>query len=299
VADLVSVVWDGLDLMPGEDESGFLAIVTNVEGWYGSPPIDGHDLERALTDGALWGPKIIHARAVTITGTGYGTREGCVQFSREIEQRAWSRVPETLAIGDWTHQVGGDLLVLTADVRAGTDQLTHAWHGPIRFDYQVVLLAADPRLYGQDWRSETLTVLPPGGTGRRYWEHPGSPPSGQVGREYPWQYGAGVLPNSAQLVNDGNEAAPVEILYTGDLSETRLQPQGYEGLIRVAPLLAGEQILIDSSSLAAIARGGATRANYVLPGSVPLLIPPRSSVRWSLYGTGYGSVQLRWRDTYA
>jgi hypothetical protein len=106
-----------------------------------------------------------------------------------------------------------------------------------------------------------------------------------------------VLPNTARLVNPGPVPAPVWATYTGDLSESRLTDGRRQ--IRLAPLATGQQILVATESLHAPAPGGATRAAYVLAGSDPLMVPPRSVATWRLYGLGSGSIILRWRGAWA
>ena len=43
---------------------------------------------------------------------------------------------------------------------------------------------------------------------------------------------------------------------------------------------------MNSETLATTAPGGANRASYLLPGTVPMTIPPSSELPWYLYGTG-------------
>ena len=41
---LVPVIWDGLSLNDGDRADGLCTVVSDVDGWYGSPPLDGNDL---------------------------------------------------------------------------------------------------------------------------------------------------------------------------------------------------------------------------------------------------------------
>ena len=61
---------------------------------------------------------------------------------------------------------------------------------------------------------------------------------------------------------------------------------------------AGVTILVSTATLTAEAPGGLSRASYILPGSRPMLLPPASSGRWYLRGTGRGSVSLGWRSAW-
>jgi len=274
---LVPVIWDGLDLNEGYRDDGMLVIVTNVEGWYGTPVLDGHDLDLALTDGALAGVKTIHERLVTITGIANGPRLGCLLLSRQLAGMAADRLPVPLVVGE-------DGRALTAAVRAGTEQMTHEWTGPVLFTYQVTLTAHDPRLYSDGWEIAELTLGGSAATGRTY------------PRTYSWQYGAPTIDNSARLDNPGNVPAPVWAVYTGPLSATTLTDG--RNTIRIAALVAGQVLTVATESLVAVAPGGATRASYVLAGSSAMTVPANSIGTWSLYGSGTGYVELQWRAAY-
>jgi hypothetical protein len=274
---LVPVVFNGINLNEGVRDDGLTVAVTNLEGWFGTPPLNGADLERALADGAVWGPKTIGGRVLNIEGAVSGPRDLCLMFSRQLAALASLKVPVTLAIGE-------NGTVLTADVRAGTDQMTHEWAGPVLFRYTMPATAADPRLYEDGWRSAILTTGAGIQTGRVY------------RRTYPWTYGRADIPNSARIVNPGNADAPVYAIYTGPLGESRLT--NGVATIRVAPLTDGQQIAVATETLAATAPGGFTRANYIMAGSSPMIAPAYSAEVWRLYATGAGSVELRWKGAY-
>jgi hypothetical protein len=186
-------------------------------------------------------------------------------------------VPVTLVIGEDGH-------ALSAYVRADDEAMSHAWHGPVWFEWEVTLTAGDPRLYEEGWHTQLLTL---GGTAESGRTYP---------RSYAWQYGAPVLGNSARLENPGTAEAPAWAIYTGPLTETRLTDG--TNTIRLAPLGVGQQVTVATESLMAVAPGGATRASYILGGSAPLTVPPGSVGMWSLYGSGTGTVELQWRAAW-
>jgi hypothetical protein len=272
------VRWNGLDLNPGYRDDGLLVIVTNVTGWYGTPVLNGNDLERIIADGAVWGPKVIGPRLVTVEGAVTGPRDLCLLLSRDIAALASAKGLTSLVIGE-------DGATLAADVRAGTEQMTHEWSGPVLFRYSVVLTAADARLYEESWNTAVVTTGAGIDTGRTY------------PRLYRWAYGAADLPNSATLANPGNTFAPVWAVYSGPLSATRLTDG--DTSINVAAIADGQQIMVNCETLAATAAGGFGRASYVLAGSQPMTLAPRSSETWRLYGTGTGQVVLTWRGAFA
>ena len=275
--ELTPVVWDGLWLNTGDQTNGLCAVVTNLEGWLDSPPLDGNDVARVISDGSAWGPKVLRQRTVILSGAVTGPREELGRFRDQLAVRAAAREPVLFAVGDWDLQ-----RVLTADVRAGSEQFRVQWLGSAGFRYQVALTAADPALSQGTWQTVELTNITEA-TGRDY------------PRTHPWRYAA-AIPNSALLRNTGNHPAPVYAAYTGDLSESLLT-DGIGG-IRLATIETGVQILVATANLTAEAPGGYSRASMILPGSRPMTIAGASSVRWTLRAGGRGSVVLAWRSTW-
>jgi hypothetical protein len=168
--------------------------------------------------------------------------------------------------------------------------MAHAWTGPLMFRYQVTLTAADPRLYSTagtagGWNFAELHLGEGHDTGRVY------------PRFYPeWRYGSEDTPSRVVLTNRGTVPAPVWMTYRGDFTTSRVTDGPHSIYLR--PLLATEEILVNSETLVATAPGGATRASMIMPGSEPLTIPPLGSVAWRLYSQGHGRVELRWRDAW-
>ena len=278
---LIPVIWDGLWLNVGDRDDGLCVVVTGVEGWLDSPPFNGNDVSRVISDGSAWGPKVLNSRTIVIHGAAAGPRALLGQFRDELTARAASREPAELLIGDYDLQ-----RVLTADVRAGTDAYRHTALGRGGFRYQVTVTAADPLLYAAQWQTAILTNLGDELSGREY------------PREYGWAYGLPSLPNSALLANAGNHETPVYAVYRGYLSQSTLTATR-NGIIRLAQLEDQMEILVNSGTLTAEAAAGMSRASYILPGSRPMLIPARTAQRWSLRAVGQGSVSLAWRSAWA
>jgi hypothetical protein len=281
-AGLIGVNWDGLDLDTGDQPGGLCLVVENVDGWTDSSPVDGHDAERSVADGSAWGPKTLGARTVTMTGVGIGPRDLLGGFRDALARRAGNRQPAALTITDGL----GDARALTASVRADTDALSVKWLSKTAFRYQAVLTAADPLLYENRWQQAVLTPGGPGDSGRDYQ------------RLYAWRYASSDTPSSVQLPNSGNAPAPVWALYEGDLLAPVLRDSQGDA-ISLADVGAGMALVVATDDLSAWAAGGASRAWYVLPGSVPLLVPPQASARWSLYSQGSGRVTLAWRSAWS
>jgi hypothetical protein len=285
---LVPVAWRGLDLNPGHVDEAFTAIVERVEGWYGTPPLNGNDTERAMSDGGAWGLKVIGPREVTITGACIGPRRQVADWRDQVAELAAERVPAELAITDpWLG------VTLTAMVRAGTGDMSHVFiGGPRGFRYQLTVTAADPLLYDAAWQTARLTTASAAETGRLYDRLYTArlPEDGWVyGRPYPSM-------SSAYLTNAGNAPAPVLAQYEGHLTASRLS-DGRRWIL-FAELDDQVRALVPTASLEAQAPGGGLRTAWVLAGSRPLLIPPRSVVRWDLYAQGAGSITLAWRSAW-
>jgi hypothetical protein len=278
---LISVYWDGLALNTGDDPAtGLCSVIENVDGWLDSPPLNGHDAELVLADGAGWGVKTLGPRTITLSGAAVGPRDQLGRLRDQLAVRAAGKQPADLTITD----AGALDRALTASVR-GTDQFKLTWLSRYAYRWQATMLAADPALYDAEWQQAVLSNGSGGTTGRPY------------KRIYTWQYAASYLPNSQLLVNDGNWPSPVFALYQGDLAQSQLSDdQG--GVINLAAITAGQQILVYTATLAAVTSGGLSRASYVLAGSVPMVLAAESTARWHLYGAGLGSVTLAWRSAW-
>lgn len=278
---LIPVVWDGLALSADTDPaSGLLMVVEDVAGWYDSPPLGGADIALVLADGSAYGPKTLGARVVVVQGAVVADQGDdpatLITMRHQLAAKAAARTPVVLAIDDQ----GGR--TLTATVRADSDAFKWTDVAPCAFRYQVTLTAADPRLYDASVQSVTLSNAA-GGSG---WTYP---------RHYPRTYGASA-PNTAQLGNAGNAAAPVVALYTGDLASGSRLTDGTKTIF-LAALALGEQVYVQTDRLVAYAPGGASRQSYILPGSAPLSLPP-GGASWSLLGAGGGNVQLSWQAAW-
>ncbi len=278
---LIGIVWDGLPLNPGDQPNGLLAIVENVEGWCDGPAADGHDTALAVADGSAWGPKTLNARTIVISGAAAGPRPLLAGLRDQLAMRAANRQPADLSITN----ANGDGRTLTASTRADADALSVTWLGPTAYRYQATLTAADPLLYEDAWQQAVLYPGGPSGSGREYQ------------RLYAWSYQGIDTPNSVMVTNGGNAPAPVWALFEGDLTAPELRDQA-GNTITLADVGAGMRLVVETDNLSAWTEGGATRAYYVQPGSVPLLIPPQSSVRWYLYSAGSGQVTLAWRSAW-
>jgi len=280
---LIPVQWAGTNWNQGDMGNGAATYITDVNGWDDTPALDGNDLALALTDGVLPGAKTISQREVTLSGTVAGARVPVLALARQLAQLASSRVAAALVIGV-INETGSTYTALTAQVRADTNALSIAWLSRYGFTWQVTLTAPDPLLYSSVINAVTLTA-PAAATGRVY------------AKSYGWQYPSQSVSNEAQLPNQGTAAAPVIATYTGPLTT----PQLSDGVnsITLKTLAAGEIVTVNTLTLVATAPGGATRASYVQPGSVPMTIPGLSAPSWSLYTTGTGSVKLTWQSAWS
>jgi hypothetical protein len=278
---LLPIHWDGLPLNTGDQPGGLCLVVENIEGWLDSPPLDGHDAQRSIADGAAWGPKTLGPREITLTGIAAGPRDQLIRLRNQLGSRAAAREPAELAVYD-----RGSGRVLVCDVRAGSERLRVTTVGLGAFRYQVVLTAADPVLYDAQWHIEVLVNFnEDSATGRDY------------AKDYSWSYASPTVPNTALLAQAGNTPAPVFALYRGDLSQSRLTNTG--AIIHLSPVPDAVEILVATASLTAEAIGGLSRSSFILPGSTPMWVPPAGrGDLWHLYATGAGTVTLAWRSAW-
>jgi hypothetical protein len=282
-APSIPIEWGGVPLNIGDLETGLFMCVENLEGWLDSPPLQGNDQARAVADGSAWGPKVLNARVITITGVCLGPRDQIRAARDALGSLAAERVPMDFVVADPDMDTS-----LTASTRADTDALKLTPLANQGFRYQVTLTAADPLLYG-DWQQVILAPGAGGATGRIY------------GKGYPWAYGSGTIPTSGTLANEGNVDAPALALYQGDLASPELSDDAGSA-IYLSDVGAGMEIQVDTARLQAIAAGGLSRASYIQPNSVPMLIPAQSQIGWHLGATsasGSGQVIVAWRPAWA
>ena len=279
----IPVAWGGVPLNIGDLDSGLCMIVENIDGWLDSPPLEGNDVARAVADGAAWGPKVLSARAITVTGVCLGPRDQVRGARDALGSLAAARLPMDFTVADPVLDTS-----LTASTRADSDALKLTPLADEGFRYQVTLTAADPLLYG-DWQQVILAPGSGAATGRLY------------GKSYAWSYGASSIPTSGTLANEGNVDAPAIALYQGDLASPDLVDDDGNA-IYLNDVGAGMEIQVDTARLQAIAAGGLSRAAYIMPNSVPMLVPAQSEIGWHLgssSATGAGQVVVVWRSAWA
>ena len=276
---MIPVTLDGLALNAGYDApSGLTWVIEDVTGWLDSPPLNGNDLNRALSDGSAFGVKTLEARVVILQGVVRADTPAGVPGARDqLAAKVAARNPATLAIGDAAGRT------LTAQVRGDSDAFKATFLGVSALRWQASLTAGDPRLYDQN--VQTVTLSNTGSTGGR----------GYL-RTYPLTYPAGVLSSTAFLPNAGNTYAPVLALFTGPLVAGLRLTDG-TNTIFMAGLAPGEQVYVQCDRLVAAAPGGASRASYIQAGSAPLSVNPGGE-QWSLIGSGSGTVQLQWQAAW-
>jgi hypothetical protein len=266
------------------DRGHVVVLTEDLDGWYDTPEPESRDAERVLSDGGVWGPKTIRPREVTLSGSASAThRRDLIAIRDQLAFRATVRQPIELVVSD---RVLGESL--SASVR-GVSGLTWRPIGPNAARWSLTVRAADPRRYETYWQSFVI----------QHGEGEGANTGRFYPRLFPWHYTSPIPPGSARLVNRGNAPAPVYCTYAGPLSESRLRHSNTNSIIRVAELQPGEVITIESTTLTAYALGGASRARFILPGSVPMAVEPASTVTWQLSSLGSGRVTLEWRSAWS
>jgi len=278
---MIPVTWDGLALNGGApDSAGLTWVIEDVAGWLDTPPLNGNDIDRALSDGAAYGVKTLEARQIILQGAvaaAAGAQSALPNARDQLAAKAAARSPAGLVIGD----VAGRSM--TAQVRGDSDAFKWTFLSPAVFRWQATVTAGDPRLY--DTTVQTVTLSNTGSTGGR----------GYL-RTYPLTYPAGVLSSTAWLANAGNAYAPVLALFTGPLVAGLRLTDG-TNTIFMAALAPGEQVYVQCDRLVAAAPGGASRASYLQAGSAPMSVNPGGE-QWSLIGSGSGTVQLQWQAAW-
>lgn len=235
------VVDDGVSAWEGNvvDSTGALWVVDKEEGWSGSPDVRVESVERTRADGSFDDQHFYGARLVTLSG------------------RAWFPTPEALRGGQrrFSGLLGSRAATLTVDDGVGVLSAGVRLAGPVRarltspllLDFQLSLLAPDPRKYAAQQVASTGLPVSSGGL--------------VFPLVFPLDFGAAGTTGRVTLDNPGTADTWPAFTVTGPL------PSGFE-LTRVetgqrlrytGALAAGQPVVLDASTGAVLLEGTADR----------------------------------------
>lgn len=283
-----------------EDDFGVDWTVTSEDGWSSRPAPRLNDTDRDDADGDYTGQATYSSRTITLQGTAVATSPIGMNLAKDRFLAAGATLNQDLLFMEY-----GRALIRQAMVRP-SDQWRAADHGPIAFDFQVVVKAADPRKYSAFEKSlEMVLAHDPPDAGDIYidqftynyatvssgWPFPWP---------FPWRFGQ-VIGGSYTLNNDGSYTTLPTYLITGPVSfPAIINATTGEALTLNISLLTGESILVDVASEAVLLNGTTPRQSVIgLNSRFPTLVPgPNRLIYQAGNYSATSSCTVRYRDAW-
>lgn len=279
------------------DDSGTHWFARRDSGWFGPVGVRASSTDRPAGDGAYTGDNRRTSRVITLEGF-------CKSSTTQLADDALDLFNALLGDGQ-LHQlvVEENNRTLTAMVRLadGTniERLT-----PRRSDWQLVLVAPDPRKYGTDTRTTStgLATTAPGGVP---WNGPaglGLPWNGTTGTTgVAWQTGSGST-GVVSASNAGNAPAPVTLLMTA-VSENLVNPRAVDivsqKVVSYAGTVPAGSVLAINTDTGTVLLDGANRGPLARVDQIT--VPRHGQIALEFTATSpapSASLQVQVRDTY-
>lgn len=269
-------------MAPAVDAEGTAWIATTVAGWSGPPTLRLSSVERPRRHGVFDGATYYGGRTITVVGTAQAV-------SRAAAVRAMDIIASVCA---WDSSILYPFTVVEPGqptrrcmVRLAGDTKISAPYGGYDFDFQIMLLAPDPRRYSDAQTLISLALPTPGPTGLTF---PSMAPLSLLG--------SGLLANRVTLTNAGTiNTLPVVTVYGPVTNPTLGNSTTGQTLIFNIDIAAGEYLVVDFDTRAALLGGTAPRTYTIDPSSSWWELRPGGNdvVFTATAGTGTASIVYR------
>jgi hypothetical protein len=151
---LAQPVWQCGDWLGNvADDFGVDWTVTTETGWSARPAPRTNDTDRDDADGDYVGPSTYSARTITLQGTAVADSPREMNAAKDRFLAAGAILNQDLLFIEYGRDLIRQALVRPADTWTAAD------HGPLAFDFQLVVKAADPRKYNA-YETSIDMVLP-------------------------------------------------------------------------------------------------------------------------------------------
>lgn len=279
------------------DADGVDWIVHNpVTGWFDTLEIRSSDSEKPGADGSYSDPNLYASRVISLSGHARCPDEETADRARDQfnalladRQMHWLKVTEPVK-------------TLGAMVKLGAGTKLSPWDA-VSFDFQLILVAPDPRKFSDDLQVAISSLADPAPGGMEWGGPAGTTgatwggPAGTTGAQ--WQQGSGST-GVMRLTNDGTAEAPVRFLVDGAVTGASIVDLTYGRVITYgATIPVGSQLTIDTGSRSALLDGVnrgplLTRVDWIT-------IPPRSSIEVTFQASSNSpnaNLAAQWRHAY-
>lgn len=297
-ATIVKPVWT-VDGWTGNavDDAGVTWFVRRDSGWFGPVGVRTSSTDRPAGDGTYTGRNLRASRVVVL--------EGFFQApTTQTADDALDRFNSLLGDGElYELSVEENHRTLTAAVRLG-DGTNIERVSPRRCEFQLSLIAPDPRKYGAD--RDVTTGLATAASGGVLWNGTAGAtgvewngPAGATGVR--WQSGSGTS-GIVTVTNDGNTVAPVVLTFTagssGLVDPAVTDVAGNAVISYGGTIPAGSTLVIDTDSMSVLLDGA--NRGPLLTRADPITVPRQGSAQLLFTATSGPTASLlaRVRDTY-
>lgn len=277
-----SLLHEGRTLWQGNmvDSVGAYWTVEQVDGWTDSPDARLTNEPRTRNDGSFDDQHFYSARLVTLSGKALFPDMATLREGQRALAAVLSARSATLTVND-------GLLTLSADVRLA-GPVRSRMPRPLLLEWQIEVLAPDPRKYGPEQYASTGLPVSSGGL--------------TFPLAFPLDFGAAGATGRVTLVNDGTADTWPTFTVTGPLPGFELtRVETGERLRYTGSLAAGQSVVLDASTGAVLLEGTADR-RQLLTAYDWFAVPAGgvAAVQFSSLGSAdpAASLSAAWRPAY-
>lgn len=265
------------------DAAGTEWWLSTVDGWSGSPPVRLTGVDRPQDHGGFDGPTWLGRRIITLAGTAISPDQSTAWLARDIVSSLCSD-PAQLYVLQVTEP---GRPVRQSQVRLNTDIKVSAV-SDAAFDFQVQLLAPDPRRY--DTTVTSVTLLPPTGLDA------GTTVPLTVPFTLPT---VGTGPSQVTVTNAGTVATRPTVTFAGPLVDPQIAnlTQG-RTLAFTITLASGDLLVVDFDRRSVTLNGSASRSNTLNSGAAWWDISPGGNDIKFTAGGGAGSATVTYQSAW-
>lgn len=264
-------------------DPNYVGMIRDVTG-FDSPDVRESADDLVQQDGGIHGDFFYGRRPITLSGTILNPLSASERNQRIDRLSAASNALRGDALLTWT-PTGGDMRMMVVR-RNQPLRVTGAWQK----DFQLALVAADPRIYSYAVHSTGVSAGAPSSAGRGY------------NKSFPIVYGP-AAPSGQLVVSNAGDAETFPLLrITGPgTNPTLINLTTGQQLAIVYTLAASEYLVVDMLNRTVLLNGSANRygaVDFVNSEWFPI-IPGDNDLRigFSSFSTG-AALQVDWRDAW-
>jgi hypothetical protein len=267
-----------------QTDADYVGALTDATG-FDSPEVRESADNLVGMDGGIHGSFYYGRRPVTLSGTVYNVATDAVRNTRLTKLQQASNAVRGDATLSWTPGGG-----VAQQIKVRRQQPLRISGGWVK-DFQLSLVAADPRIYSAVLHTQSVAAS-------------GTPtPSGRgYAKAYPVVYGGGSILGQMFVVNSGSALSYPILTFTGPGSNpSALNLTTGERISLIYTLGAGDTLTVDTLNRTVVLNGTASRYSAIDFTNTAWwgLVPGSNDVRlsWGAYTAG-ASLTVQYRDAW-